>query len=108
VIIVNRIKPHTAFRGPVESGPTRMLAIGLGKEKGAHSVHSAGWENIHRTIPEAARVAVESGKIAFGLAVLENAWEEPYKAVAIPAAELEDGEVPLPGEGQANPLEASF
>ena len=42
VILVNRVKPHTAFRGRVESGPTKMLAIGLGKQKGAHSVHSAG------------------------------------------------------------------
>jgi hypothetical protein len=48
VVVVNRIKPHTAFRGPVESGPTKMLAIGLGKQKGAHSVHSAGWESIPR------------------------------------------------------------
>jgi hypothetical protein len=58
VIVVNRVKPHTAFRGTVESGPTKMLAIGLGKQRGAHSIHSAGWENIHRTIPEAAHVAV--------------------------------------------------
>src|SRR3712207_6834857 len=41
VVVVNRIKPHTAFRGEVESGPTKMLAIGLGKQKGAHSVHAA-------------------------------------------------------------------
>src|ERR671918_1153850 len=85
VIVVNRVKPHTAFRGAVESGPTKMLAIGLGKQRGAHSIHSAGWENIHRTIPEAARVAVGSGKVAFGLATVENPDEEPYKVVAIPA-----------------------
>src|SRR5918998_4019271 len=36
VIVVNRVKPHTAFRGTVESGPTKMLAIGLGKQRGAH------------------------------------------------------------------------
>src|SRR5918995_206235 len=95
VVIVNRIKPHTAFRGSVESGPTKMLAIGLGKQKGAHSVHAAGWGNIHETIPQAARVAVRSGKVAFGLAVLENADEEPYKVAAIPAEKLEESEAPL-------------
>jgi hypothetical protein len=95
VVVVNRIKPHTAFRGEVESGPTKMLAIGLGKQKGAHSVHAAGWGKIHRTIPEAARVAVETGKVAFGLAVLENPEEEPYKVVAIPADKLEESEAPL-------------
>jgi hypothetical protein len=102
VIVVNRVKPHTAFRGTVESGPTKMLAIGLGKQRGAHSIHSDGWENIHRTIPEAARVAVESGKVAFGLALLENAEEEPCKVVAIPAEDLEAGEAPLLEEAKRN------
>ena len=102
VIVVNRVKPHTAFRGTVESGPTKMLAIGLGKQRGAHSVHSAGWENIHQTIPEAARVAVESGKVAFGLATVENAEEEPCKIVAIPAGELEEAEAPLLKEAKRN------
>src|SRR5215210_8070958 len=102
VVVVNRVKPHTAFRGTVESGPTKMLAIGLGKQKGAHSIHSAGWENIHQTIPEAARVAVESGKVAFGLATVENAEEEPCKIVAIPAGELEEAEAPLLEEAKRN------
>jgi hypothetical protein len=102
VVVVNRVKPHTAFRGTVESGPTKMLAIGLGKQRGAHSIHSAGWENIHRTIPEAARVAVESGKVAFGLATVENADEEPCKIAAIPARELEEAEAPLLEEAKKN------
>jgi lactate racemase-like protein len=108
VVVVNRIKPHTAFRGTVESGPTKMLAIGLGKQKGAHSVHAAGWGNIHETIPEAARVAVETGKVAFGLAVLENADEEPYKVAAIPAEKLEEGEAPLLEEAKRNLLRLPF
>jgi hypothetical protein len=95
VVVVNRVKPHTAFRGTVESGPTKMLAIGLGKQRGAHSIHSAGWERIHETIPEAARVATGSGKVAFGLATVENADEEPCKVVAIPARELEEAEASL-------------
>jgi hypothetical protein len=102
VIVVNRVKPHTAFRGTVESGPTKMLAIGLGKQRGAHSIHSAGWEIIHRTIPEAARVAVETGKVAFGLATVENADEEPCRVVAIPATNLEAGEAPLLEEAKEN------
>lgn len=102
VVVVNRVKPHTAFRGTVESGPTKMLAIGLGKQRGAHSIHSAGWGEIHRTIPDAARVAVESGKVAFGLATVENADEEPCRIVAIPAADLETGEAPLLEEAKKN------
>src|SRR5215213_2914646 len=102
VVVVNRVKPHTAFRGTVESGPTKMLAIGLGKQRGAYSIHAAGWGKIHETIPEAARVAVESGKVAFGLAVLENADEEPYRVAAIPADKLEESEAPLLEEAKRN------
>ena len=108
VVVVNRIKPHTAFRGTVESGPTKMLAIGLGKQKGAHSVHAAGWGNIHETIPEAARVAVESGNVAFGLAVLENADEEPYRVAAIPADRLEEAEAPLLEEAKRKLMRLPF
>ena len=109
VVVVNRVKPHTAFRGTVESGPTKMLAIGLGKQRGAHSIHSAGWENIHQTIPEAARVAVKSGKVRLsGLATVENAEEEPCKIVAIPAGELEEAEAPLLEEAKRNLGAAAF
>jgi hypothetical protein len=108
VVVVNRIKPHTAFRGDVESGPTKMLAIGLGKQRGAHSIHSAGWENIHKTIPEAARVAVATGKVAFGLATIENADEEPCRIAAIPAKNFEAAEAPLLEEAKRNLLRLPF
>ena len=108
VVVVNRIKPHTAFRGTVESGPTKMLAIGLGKQKGAYSIHAAGWGRIHETIPQAARVAVESGKVAFGLAVLENADEEPYKVAAVPADKLEESEAPLLEEAKRKLMRLPF
>lgn len=111
VVVVNRVKPHTAFRGDVESGPTKMLAIGLGKQKGAHSVHAAGWENIHRTILEAAGLVVGSGKVAFGLAVLETVEkgeERPYKVEAIPAAALEEREKELLDEAERNLLRLPF
>jgi hypothetical protein len=108
VVVVNRIKPHTAFRGTVESGPTKMLAIGLGKQKGAYSIHAAGWGKIHETIPEAARVAVQSGKVAFGLAVLENADEEPYRVAAVPAEKLEESEAPLLEEAKRKLMRLPF
>ena len=108
VIVVNRVKPHTAFRGVVESGPTKMLAVGLSKQKGAHSVHAAGWEDIRHTIPEAAHVTVESGKVAFGLAVLENTWEEPYKVVVVPAEKMAESEAPLLEEAKQNLLRLPF
>lgn len=95
VVVVNRVKPHTAFRGTVESGPTKMLAIGFGKQRGAHHIHRAGWGKIHETIPEAARVIVETGKVAFGLATIENADEEPCRIAAIPPERFEEVEAGL-------------
>jgi hypothetical protein len=88
IVVVNRVKPHTAFRGSIESGPTKMIAIGIGKQRGAHAVHARGWEHIHRTIPDVAAVALGTGRIAFALAVLENAEEAPARLLAIPAGEL--------------------
>jgi hypothetical protein len=86
--VVNRVKLHTSFRGPIESGPAKMLAIGLGKAAGARSVHAPGWLAMHENVPAAARVVLETGKVAFGLAILENADELPYRIVALPAATL--------------------
>jgi hypothetical protein len=108
IVVVNRVKPHTAFRGTVESGPTKMLAIGLGKQKGAHAIHFAGWGEIHRTIPQAARVMVETGRFAFGLAIVENADEEPCRVAAIPAGRFEEAEAPLLEEAKRNLLRLPF
>ena len=42
IVVINRVKPHTAFRGTVESGIMKMIAIGLGKQKGAEACHQLG------------------------------------------------------------------
>ncbi len=102
VVIVNRVKPHTAFRGVIESGPTKMCAIGLGKLLGAHSVHAAGWGRIHETILKAAAVNIATGKIAFALAIVENAHEAPAHIEAIPAPELIHRELPLLVQAKRN------
>ena len=55
VIPVGRVKPHTDFRGPVESGLMKMIAIGLGKQKGAEFFHSQGMDEFHHLIPAVAK-----------------------------------------------------
>ncbi|HMK95973.1 MAG TPA: hypothetical protein VK425_00415, partial [Acidimicrobiales bacterium] len=45
IVPVNRVKPHTDFRAEIESGLTKMLTIGLGKEAGASSLHQAGFSS---------------------------------------------------------------
>ncbi len=88
VIVVNRVKLHTSYRGPIESGPAKMLAIGLGKRDGARSVHAPGWGAMHENVPAAAAVVLATGKVAFGFAILENADERPCRFVALPAHDL--------------------
>jgi len=75
VIPVARIKPHTGFRGPVESGICKMLCIGLGKHAGCSRYHREGYHRFAALMPAAASVVLATGKIAFALAVVENAVE---------------------------------
>ncbi len=76
IILVNRIKPHTDFDAPIESGLAKMAVIGMGKHKGALTMHSWGLEGLTVHIPEAARFVVQRAAILFGLAVIENAYDE--------------------------------
>ena len=102
IVPVNRIKPHTSFRGPIESGPTKMLAIGLGKGDGARSVHANGWEAMAEHVPSAARRVLATGKVAFALAIVENADERPHRIVALGADGLIERERRLLEEVRAN------
>ncbi len=88
IVAVNRVKLHTSFRGPIESGPAKMLAIGLGNRDGARSVHAPGWLAMHENVPAAARIVLGTGKVAFALAILENADELPYRVAALDARDL--------------------
>jgi hypothetical protein len=76
VLLVNRVKPHTDFRGPVESGLAKICAIGLGKQRGAQVIHSFGTRGLAELMPQAARFIIDkTGKIAGGLGILENAYD---------------------------------
>jgi hypothetical protein len=76
VLLINRVKPHTDFHGPVESGLGKILAIGLGNHRGAAALHAGGIPLLGEAIEGAARMVVASGKILGGLAILENAYEK--------------------------------
>jgi hypothetical protein len=76
VLLVNRVKPHTDFRGSVESGLAKICAIGLGKQLGAQTIHSYGTRGLAEMMPRAARCIINrTGKIIGGLAILENAYD---------------------------------
>jgi hypothetical protein len=76
VITVSRVKAHTDFRGPYESGIVKMLVIGLGKRDGAAQHHRWGFRGLRDMMPESARVILEQTRFLAGLAILENAREE--------------------------------
>src|SRR5579875_1252043 len=88
VVPVNRVKPHTDFRAPVESGLTKMLTIGLGKELGASSLHSAGFSSFAQVLPEAMAMASQALEVPFGVALLEDAWHRLRRAEVVPGERI--------------------
>lgn len=101
IIVVGRIKPHTDFNGAVESGLMKMMAIGLGKQIGANMYHKAFFKyGFERVIRNVAKVVLKNCKIAFGVGILENAYDQTAKIAAIRPAELEIVEEKLQAEAK--------
>jgi hypothetical protein len=102
IIVVGRIKPHTAFRGPYESGLLKMVVIGLGKQKGAEICHSQGFQAMARNIVAIGEVALRNSKILFGVATIENAYDQTRRITAIPAAHIMTEEPELLDEARGH------
>lgn len=89
IVPLNRIKAHTDFNGSIESGLMKMMVIGLGKQAGANLYHRAFFQyGFEHVITAVGGFMLDTGKIAFGIGLLENAHEQTAKAVAMPAAKL--------------------
>jgi len=102
ILVVNRIKPHTGFSRPFGSGLMKMLGVGLGKAPGATQIHREGaGEPMARAIREIAEVLIGTGRILGGLAVIENAYDETARIVAVPPERILDEEVTLFEEARA-------
>lgn len=83
IIVSCRLKPHNAFRGTHESGPCKMMTVGLGKQVGAEIVHSDGMGKISDNIPTMAKVVLEKAPILFAIPCIENAYDETCRIEAI-------------------------
>ena len=94
-ILINRIKPHTEFNGDVESGLCKLATIGLGRHTGCTSLHDEGTINFGTIIPAAARVVFDKANIAFGIAIVENAYDETMLVEAIPTEQIIEREKQL-------------
>jgi hypothetical protein len=86
VIAINRVKLHTIFRGDVESGLCKILAVGLGKHKGAKQIHKVGTQPF---LVETARVILDKAPILAGVAVLENSLDETMEIHVVPRERFE-------------------
>jgi hypothetical protein len=102
VILINRIKPHTSFHGQYESGLMKMLAVGLSKHAGAAAIHRQGVAGLRDRIPVVAQQVLATGKILFGVAIVENAYDETLTARAIAASRIPGDEPALLELARAN------
>jgi hypothetical protein len=102
IVIVNRVKPHTAFSGSIESGLVKMITIGLGKQKGADSCHAFGFGHMERNMIAMAKVSLARAPFLFGVATVENAYDRVARIAAVPAEEILPAEPRLLAEARAN------
>jgi hypothetical protein len=96
VFLINRVKWHTSFEAPIESGVMKMAAIGLGKLEGAKIYHRhairLGLGNVVRMV---GRHMLATGKIVGGLALIEDAYHDTGQVTALSAADMESEETKL-------------
>ncbi|WP_094604557.1 hypothetical protein SPSIL_048920 [Sporomusa silvacetica DSM 10669] len=102
IVIINRIKPHTAYRGPCESGLAKMLTIGLGKQKGAETCHMYSFKHMAEHVFEMAKVKLACCKVLFGIATVENAYDKISTLVAVPAEKIMEVDQQLLPQAKAN------
>jgi len=95
IFVVGRVKPHTDFKGDIESGLLKMMAIGLGNQKGAEMIHWHRYDGYHRILPEAGRLIAEKTNIVMGLALLENAYHKTAEIHALYPEEFYEKEIQL-------------
>lgn len=102
-IVINRIKPHTKFIGPAESGILKMLCIGMGKHLGAVAYHT--WAMKYGFFPllkDMGGAIAANSNFRFGLAVVENSFDKTLCISAIPAARVFEDEARLNALAKAN------
>jgi hypothetical protein len=96
VLVINRVKPHTDFAGDLESGLMKMLLIGLGKHDGAkiyhRAIHDYSFAQIVRSV---GRLVLDKCHIVAGLGIVENAFDETARILAVGPHEFMDREAEL-------------
>ena len=92
IVLYNKVKPHTDFKGEHESGLLKMMAIGLAKHKGCSALHRRGFDTFAENIPKAAGVFLEKLPVLFAVGVVQNAYDEISDIRVYPRAEIVAGD----------------
>lgn len=95
ILLFNRVKPHTSYTGRYESGLMKMMAIGLGKQKGAETIHAKSPAIMHKLIEEYGRTILQNCPIVGGVAIVENAYDETWSISGLGAEEIIEEEPKL-------------
>ena len=95
IVVISRIKPHTNFRAPIESGIVKMLTIGMGKIAGATVLHSHGMDTFIDVLPKACEEIISKKNILFGVGLVENAADETAIAEIVHVENLFSREIEL-------------
>ena len=88
IVVINRIKPHTAFRGATESGVTKMLSIGIGKINGAATYHQHGMDTFPTLLPKVRDCNIANRNVLFGVGIVENAHDQTALIEVMPAGQI--------------------
>lgn len=100
IIVVGRIKPHTAFRGPYQSGLMKMMAIGLGKQYGASVCHAEGFQRMAYNVQAFGSAILKYANILCGVGIIENAFDETKKIMVMRREDIESMEPELLKEAE--------
>ena len=95
ILPINRIKLHTDFTGPLQSGLCKMLVVGLGDHQGCSAVHEEDFSVFSAAIEERARLILARAPVWGGLALVENAYDQTCLVRALAASELIEEEKKL-------------
>ncbi|MDR1288166.1 MAG: lactate racemase domain-containing protein [Treponema sp.] len=102
IIVAGRIKPHTDFHGPYESGIMKMMAIGLGKREGADVCHAAGFGRMAHMVPLFGATILKNAPVILGFGIIENAYCETLSFTAMRPDEIGEKEPLLLEEARSH------
>lgn len=102
IIVINRIKPHTSFRGSYESGLMKMMTVGMGKQLGADQIHAAGPKVMGTNIERGGKTVLELENVICGVALLENSYDQTCGIYVLEPQDIINQEPALQAQAKKN------